>query len=324
MRIESKNKEVIQSYIMTAAKYSFSVHEKRILYRLIEKIQYALEGEKLDSQFHIDQTCFEEKIFSIPMRELLTGENDKNYLQIKKALVSLRNKTIEIENEKEWYPIGIIEKPKVKKYEAIAVFEVPKEICEALFNFAKGHRKYELKTAMAFESVYAMRFYELFSNQTRPISYSIDTLKEMFGLSDKYMGKPSVFVGKVVEKAKTELDKKSPHSFTYTRRKTGRNLTHIDFFPRKTNIVDEGLEKEILLKRASNRWVIDAETDKVLRDSYGFTSKEINSNIDLFGEAEKKLALVKLLEYKVQYCIKRKNPKGTIIAIIKKELEDID
>jgi len=36
-------------------------------------------------------------------------------------------------------------------------------------NFAKGYRKYELQTAMEFESVYAMRFYELLSGQKTPL-----------------------------------------------------------------------------------------------------------------------------------------------------------
>ena len=39
---------------------------------------------------------------------------------------------------------------------------------------------------MKFESTYAMRFYELLSGQTKPIMYSIDNLKIMFQVEDKY------------------------------------------------------------------------------------------------------------------------------------------
>ena len=318
------NKEVIQSYIITTAKYNFSVYEKRILYRLIEKIQFAIEGQKLNKDFVLQENIWGDKMFNIATKDILNGKDDKNNRRVKDALLSLNSKKLEIENETEWYPVGIIERPVINKNDRIISFGVPKEIYEALFDFAKGYRKYELKTAMDFETVYAMRFYELFSNQLNPISYSIDKLKEMFGISDKYINKPTNFIKYVVEKAKTELDKKSPYSFTYNKRKTGRSITHIDFFPRKTNIVDEGLEKEILLKRASNRWEIEDKTENILREMYGFTSKEINANLELFGEAEKRLSLVNLLEYKVQYCIKRDNPKGTIIAIIKKELEELE
>lgn len=33
------NKDLIQSYIMTTAKYDFNVYEKRIIYRLVEMAQ---------------------------------------------------------------------------------------------------------------------------------------------------------------------------------------------------------------------------------------------------------------------------------------------
>ena len=38
------NKDQIQSYIMTTAKYDFSVYEKRILYRIVEMAQGELQG----------------------------------------------------------------------------------------------------------------------------------------------------------------------------------------------------------------------------------------------------------------------------------------
>ena len=41
-----RNKDQIQSYIMTTAKYDFNVYEKRILYRLVELAQCELQGLK--------------------------------------------------------------------------------------------------------------------------------------------------------------------------------------------------------------------------------------------------------------------------------------
>ncbi|MCY6341482.1 replication initiation protein, partial [Bacteroides fragilis] len=40
------NKDLIQSYIMTTAKYDFNVYEKRIIYRLVEMAQGELQGIK--------------------------------------------------------------------------------------------------------------------------------------------------------------------------------------------------------------------------------------------------------------------------------------
>ena len=48
------NKEVLQSYILTTAKYDYSVYEKRILYRIIEQLQSLIEGKELNlSLIHI-------------------------------------------------------------------------------------------------------------------------------------------------------------------------------------------------------------------------------------------------------------------------------
>ena len=38
-------KELIQSYIITTAKYDFNVYEKRIVYRIVELLQEMLEGK---------------------------------------------------------------------------------------------------------------------------------------------------------------------------------------------------------------------------------------------------------------------------------------
>lgn len=56
-------------------------------------------------------------------------------------------------------------------------FEIQPEIYNAVLNFSKGFRKYELKTAMEFTSQYSMRFYELMSGQQTPLTYTIEDLK---------------------------------------------------------------------------------------------------------------------------------------------------
>lgn len=316
------NKEIIQSYIVTTAKYDFSVYEKRILYRIIEKLQHETEGQKLSSSFSV-KNLFGDRTVEIPVREFLNGEKDKNHALVKKALTSLRNKTIEIEDEKSWQVIGLIEKPKIEKFDSIARFEVQKDVYEALLNFAKGFRKYELKTAFQFESVYSMRFYELFSGQQTKIIYSIEALKEMFGISDKYKDKSSNFINKVVKVAKIELDEKSPYSFDFVAQKTGRKFTHIAFYPTKTANIDERLETKKSQKQASPRWVLSKEVIYSLKEKYSFGSKEIKVHLDLLGRAQNELDLLALLSFKAAYCQKRNNPIGSLIAIIKNELNDL-
>ena len=44
---KKENREVIQSYIITAAKYDFTVDEKRVLSHLVEMMQPLIEGKEL-------------------------------------------------------------------------------------------------------------------------------------------------------------------------------------------------------------------------------------------------------------------------------------
>ncbi|KAB6508611.1 replication initiation protein, partial [Phocaeicola vulgatus] len=53
------NKDQIQSYIMTTAKYDFSVYEKRILYRIVEMAQGELQGVRFAADCKkIEHTLF--------------------------------------------------------------------------------------------------------------------------------------------------------------------------------------------------------------------------------------------------------------------------
>lgn len=162
----------------------------------------------------------------------MRDEKDTNYNEVKKALKSLRNKDFEYEDATEWGVYGIIEKPKIKKYDSVVKLIITPLLMEAFFNFAKGYRKYELKTAMEFDSIYTMRFYELLSGQERPLSFLIEELKKMFRIEDKYK-QINDFIKRVIEPAKKELSEKAPYSFEYKINKQGKKYHSITFHPFK-------------------------------------------------------------------------------------------
>lgn len=61
-RTVKENKQVFQSYVLTAAKYDFTAYEKRIMYRLIELAQKEIEGVKFkDNLRKITPTFLVEK-----------------------------------------------------------------------------------------------------------------------------------------------------------------------------------------------------------------------------------------------------------------------
>lgn len=316
------NKDIIQSYIVTTAKYDYSIYQKRILYRVVETFQALTKGQKLEGKLRAEKDLFGDYHITMPVSSFLADEKDKNYEQVKKALKDLENKSFEYEDEKEWELIRIIQNPKILKYANDVSFRINPKVFEALLDFSKGYRKYELKTAMSFESIYSMRFYELLSGQKRPLSYTIDALKVMFNLENKYK-LTADFIRSTVDVAKKELDTKSPYSFEYKPHKRGRKIHSLTFYPvYNPENRDSSLEKKSLQKRVSLNWDLDRIIVNYLSENFGFTDSEIKNNLDLFKLAEKELDLmIELSSLKVKAQEARTSPQAFIVGILKKKLK---
>jgi len=323
------NIEIIQSYILTTAKYDFSVYEKRILYRIIELNQNLIEGKTLDNRYSLTKGQLESLIYTMPISVFLNGEDDKNHKRIKSAFESLQKKIISYDDKenKIWHSAGIVFNVKMDyaRTEKIT-FQVADFIYQALMDFSKGFKKYELKTAMQFESIYTMRFYEILSNQKTPINYTIDNLKQMFDLEGKY-DRSTNFIQKVIEPAKKELDKCSPYTFHYEPIKTGRKITSIRFIPiHQPQFEDESLKKQKAMKQMSNRWYIPKNIEDYLKYNYEFTDKELNNNLSLFETLYNQLKEEEMLDFLVE--LKKltswvDNPKAYVIGALKKKAEQL-
>jgi plasmid replication initiation protein len=320
------NKDLIQSYVLTTAKYDFTIYEKRVLYRLVEMCQFAIEGKTLGKGFSYEQSLFEGLYnITLPIHAFLSDGEDRNTLEVKKALKSLRNKTIEYEYQdpnkgKVWKLIGLIELPKYV-YRGYVTFKIHPEIHEAILNFSKGYSRYELETAMSFKSRYAMRFYELLSGQKAPITYSISQLRIMFKLEDKYKNNGD-FIKRTIDKSKEELDEKSPYSFEYKKNTLGKQVVSITFYPvYNAKNRDPDLEKRDLQKKASLSWDLDRMVVNYLKENFGFSDKEIKNNIDLLKVASKEMDIMWLLSELRVVSPNKKNPKGYTIGAIKSALD---
>ena len=316
------NKDLIQSYIITASRYDYSVPEKRILYRIVELLQQCTQGKVLNQKYSVIKNIFDDVDIVMPVSAFLKNEDSTNHAEVKKAMKSLQNKTIEYEDEHIWMSLNLIERPVFTKNQMTVSFRVSPLIASAFNDFSKGYSKYELETAMSFESVYAMRFYELLSSQKNKITYSIDKLKIMFQIEDKYVGKNNDFIRKVVDKAKEELDKKSPVSFVYEKQTLGKKIIGIHFYPvAKPENRDPVLEALQLKKNVSLRWDLDLMIINYLKENYIFSESEIKNNLDLFKQCQKELPDFILTLSKMRVLASKKaNPKGYLINALKKIL----
>jgi len=317
------NKDVVQSYILTTAKYDFSVYEKRILYRLVEAFQHLLKGKRLEGKLKVERDLFGEYNITMPISDFLAGENDNHYARVKKALMDLENKSFEYEDERVWELIRIIQSPSILKYDSMVTFRIQPKIFEAILNFSKGYRKYELRTAMEFKSTYAMRFYELLSGQKRPLTYKIDDLKLMFRVEEKYR-LTADFLRKVIVAAKRELDAKSPYSFEYKTNKLGRKIHSVTLYPvYVAQNRDPLLEQRELRKQVSLGWDLDRIVVNYLRENFGFTDAEIKNNIDLFKAAQKEITdfLYFLSEIRPKAQKARVSPQAFVVGAVRKKLK---
>lgn len=320
--INKENKEIIQSYILTAAKYDFSVYEKRILYRIIELMSEYTKGKKLDCQYHIQESLFGDVDIQMPTSAFLKDEKDQNYSIVKKALMDLNLKRVQFvdEERKKWYLFNIIERPVAHMKQGFVSFRIHPIMAAAFMDFSMGHRKFELKTSMQFESVYAMRFYELMSGQSKPITFGIDKLKEMFKLEEKYK-RVNDFFKYVIDPAKRELDKYSPFSFEYKINKEGKKYKSITFYP--VNIPknqDPNIIKSNALKKISLRWSISKEIESYIKENFGITTKELELHKELLEIANKQLDLLGLLTEKKRYISDAKSPMGYIVAMLRERV----
>lgn len=321
-----ENKEIIQSYILTTAKYDFSVYEKRILYRIIELNQYLIEGKKLNEKYVLDSNSQGDITYTLPINLFLKENDSTNHKEVKKALENLKRKELTYEDDNLWASLSIITNPKIHKYAEKVTFTIDKMINDALIDFSKGFKKYELKVAMEFESTYSMRFYEILSNQKKPINYTIETLKDMFQISNKYK-LTADFIKRIIEPAKKELDEKSPYTFHYNTIKTGKKITGIRFIPiHQPQFEDPELKKKRLNKQMSNRWYISKNIEDYLIYNFDFTKKELNNNLNLFEGLYNKLSEEEIIDFLVELrepSSYADNQKAFIIGALKKKNEQL-
>ena len=326
---KKNDKIAIQSYVLTAAKYDFNVYEKRVLYCLVELAQCEVQGLKFPKDCRkIDHDLFGYREISIPCNRILRGEEDKNHDRVKKALLSLCKKTLEYEDNNIWTALNIVAFPKITKRENNFSFTIHPIIWDCILDFSKGYRPIELKVVKEFVSEYTMRFYELMSNQEDVLFFSVDKLRAMFKLENKYKNVNDL-IRKTIDTAKKELDEKSPFSFDFEtiREGRGRGGKIVQFkFTRVVNKNHPDFESQNIAvqERSDIYWHLTNPECDYLLNVLDFDVPEIKKNMDTF-KAVKEVAdlqeeLTRILMQMRKYQHKGKeftNPKGYVINSLK-------
>lgn len=317
-----ENKEIMQSYVLTVARYDANVYVKRIMTHIVSANQDYVQSEKLGGcVLNIDEDLFCDREYTFDIKNILQGDEDKNYKRVKKAFEYLQSKFLRFDNACDYVSVPFINAVKIKNKTGIATFRMSELIYKAFADFTKGFRKLEFELTLSFTSIYSIRLYELMAGQKEPLTYTIDYLKEIFCIENKYQNKPTDFIKRVIVPAKKELDAKSSYTFEYKINKKGRAYHSITFYPiYQPQFRNEDLEEKSLQKQLSISWILDKNTKDYLKYNFEFTDKEIKQNLSLFERANKELDLVEFAS-KIKIKIRNiSNPKGYLINAIKREL----
>ena len=330
---EPISKEVVESYIFSTVRHDFGVYSERLLLRLVELAQREIRGLDFKGGTSIGKVEIGEwgdAEVVIPVKDILSGEDDKNYSKAKTAIRNLMGRFLEYEDEQKYRATQILNEVDVDKVAGKMVIRVNRNIWRAMLDFSKGFRKYELETAVKLRGKYSLRIYKLVSKQSEPITYSIEDLRKMWGLTEKYK-KVDDFVKNTIVAAKEELDRVSPYSFDYilnaaktaevNKGRKGRPaITSVTFFPvrRMANQSTDAVRKQV-----DPSMLLDREFYMMLKNKFYFDAQGIKANITLFDIAQKECDdILDFLDGIAPSALRAANVQGYVINSIRKHLKE--
>lgn len=325
-----KNKDIVVSFLYCTSSQALSLHEQRILLRLIEMAQCAITGIKLKDNLGKVEHGLWDKYVSMPISSIF--ERNMTHRDVISTLDKLSQRYIVIEDEQQWSKISLINSPKYNKYSGQMRFSVDNQLWDAFLDFSKGYRSFEMSRAMQLTSTYAVRLYLLMSGQKTPLYFSIERLKDILGIEpDKYKdtkGKHRIdhLEQRVLKPSQQQLNSTCPYSFTYEK------IREVEGYQRSPVIGirlypvflpdnrDTKLEQRKLLAQISLASIPD-EALHYLRN-FGFTEDEIRRNKPTLLAACEVLDLVELLSHVSGRARQAKNPKGYVVNAIKKAIKE--
>ncbi len=303
--------EMTQSVIFSLCRVKLSKYEQRILSKIVEYTQISLRGEaprlvKKQVQ-HKDPNCR----VRIPVKFILDEESD-HYNHVYEAVRSLMARRLEYRDpeQKKWFATPMV-------YNAtcgggVLDFYVSQKLCEVILDFRAGWKGYDLGVALSLGSPAAVRFYVLMSRQNSPLTFTIEELKEMFGVSDKYK-QTADFIKKVIEPARVQLEEAKVIGFTFVRNYEGQKVISLTFFP----LAPSDQVKAI----GSAETASTIQKIRLYMATYiGFTNREIlvlSKIIQTFAHVPDACNQLQHIEH---ISHRKKDPKAYIVGAMKKEI----
>ena len=323
--------DVFTSYIFSTSSRSLSKYGERLLMEVISVAQ----EYTIDAALGIHKLNFGEKykekfaIIDIPVKNLLNADDTTNYTKAKEAAVELMKiyhtveaPVLDSEGNPKTYKDGspqyqfasfhLLDKVTVNQKPGIVSVKLGEETWSQILDMGKGYTRYSLLTAKKLDDVVAIRLFQLLSNSSEPLTFSLERIKGILGLQDKYVNNPTGFIRRVIEPAEQEIKEKCPFSVVHELQyeqiaKKGRpSIVGITF----SKVVKPSIIKDPLS-------VLDPKIMNILYKNFGFNERGIRSNLSVFSAAkEAGLDLEEFLSRIEGKAHQANSPQGYVIRSI--------
>jgi len=267
--LKVENQIMQQSNYFTTARYDYTVQEKRILYRVLEKAyEFRMENKEWFDKHDGEYVAKEHVSFTMPItyfmnKEQLDNSGGEQYEQVVNAFKTLVDKRINFKGKGCFSFGGILNYADQNKGEGTISFMVHKFVWQSALDFTRGFTKLDIAIAIKLKSQYSMRMYELIKKWEDKKSFilTIEELREMFACNNKYERMYDI-QKYILDASKNELDRVSPISFTYSQNKVGKSIKSFTIQIQKkdnatisdysTNIIDSSIKRWLKLNIGMN------------------------------------------------------------------------
>lgn len=260
-----------------------------------------------------------------------------NFLRAAKGLIE-KGFTLYDEEQKRFVTLGILHSADygIGENKESLLVEFDQALYPFLYHVKRRFTTFSLSIALNLKSKYSKRFYEMLSQfkDTGILKISLLELKKRLGLIDLKTGKEEyskfgLFVNKVLEVARKELDEHSDISFTYITEKTARKISDLAFHityksASKKAILSEPnliVQKETPQKKAG----IQKSTSEQKYPHPDLNSEELQPYLELTGTSKKGGFgwLRSKDNKKIAYKLVKNIPTGIVWSHIRKVEKDI-
>ena len=170
---------------------------------------------------------------------------------------------------------------------------------------------------MSLKTSNAVRMYMLTCSMTRPISYSVEFLKEVLGVPGMYT-QTRDFIKRCIEPAAKELEDAGVNGFSFSPEYDGRKVAKILLRPVTRA---KKSRKELTAMAGLSAWCPPAMKNYLMM-SCGFTSRELSANKTTLFEFSKLQGWQDVLLMIIERQRRKRKSKGYIIAAMKLEIKE--